>query len=58
MSLRVSIVGVREPRAFPQPGPLKLAGFPFLVFVQVVLHEVSLMWAADILPLLNAIVVR
>lgn len=57
-SLRISVVGVPQARAVPQPGPLKLAGFPLLLFIQAVLHEVSLLCAADVLPLLNAIVVR
>lgn len=58
LSLRISILWVRQPRAFAQPGPLKLTRFPFLVFTQAVLHEISVLCAADILPLLNGIVVR
>lgn len=56
-SLRVSVVRVPQPRAFPQPGPLKLTRFPFLMLTQAVLHEVSVLCAVDVLPLLNAIVV-
>lgn len=56
-SLRVAIVGVLQPRTVPQPGPLKLTRSPLWALLQVVLHEVSVVCAAHILPLLNAIVI-
>lgn len=57
-ALRIAIVGVLQPWALPQPRPLELARFPLCALLQVVLHEVSVLCAADILLLLNAIVIR
>ena len=57
-SLRIAIVGVLQPRTVPQPGPLKLTRFPLGALLQVVLHEVSVLCTANILPLLSAIVIR
>lgn len=56
-SLRIAIVGVLHPRTVPQPGPLKLTRFPLCALLQVVLHEVSVLCAVDVLPLLSAIVI-
>ena len=51
-------MGVLQPRTVPQPGPLKLTRFALRALLQVVLHEVSVLCAVDILPLLSAIVIR
>lgn len=57
-SLRIAIVGVLQPRTVPQPGPLKLTRFPLRALLQVVLHVVSVLCTANILPLLSVIVIR
>lgn len=57
-SLRIAKVGVLQPWTLPQPGPLKLTRFPLCSLVQVILHEVCLLIAGNILPLLSSIVIR
>lgn len=57
-SLRIAVVRVLQPRTVPQPGPLKLTRFPLHALLQIILHEVSVLCAADILPVLSAVVVR
>lgn len=56
-SLRVAIVGVVQPRTVLQPGPLKLARFPLRALLQVILHEIRVMCAANILPVLGTVII-
>ena len=55
---RVAVVGVLEAGTLSQPGPLELTGLALQGLLQVILHEVLLLRTVDVLPLLDAVIIR
>lgn len=57
-SLGITVVRILKTRTLAQPGPFELTGLPLGTLLQVILHEVSRLRAANVLPLLSSVVVR